>query len=61
MDLNLAQENIFHTKMVLRDVQLNQYLFGTTAKELDHGQRRKVKESLKREMAEIFYAKNLLR
>ena len=61
VDLNLAQENIFHTKMVLRDFQLNHYLFGTTAKELDHGQRRKVKESLKREMAEIFYAKNLLR
>ncbi len=61
VDLNLAQENIFHTKMVLRDFQLNHYLFGTTAKELDRGQRRKVKESLKREMAEIFYAKTLLR
>ncbi len=60
VDLNLAQENIFHTKMVLRDFQLKQYLFGTTAKELDHGQRRRVKESLRREMAEIFYAKNLL-
>jgi S-adenosylmethionine decarboxylase len=47
--------------MVLRDFQLDHYLFGTTAKELDRGQRRKVKESLKGEMAEIFYAKNLLR
>jgi S-adenosylmethionine decarboxylase len=61
VDLNLAQENIFHTKMVLRDFQLNHYLFGTTAKDLDRGQRHKVKDSLKREMAEIFYAKNLLR
>jgi S-adenosylmethionine decarboxylase len=61
VDLNLAQENYFNTKMVLRNFQLNQYLFGTTAKALDRGQRRKVKESLKREMAEIFYAKNLLR
>jgi S-adenosylmethionine decarboxylase len=47
--------------MVLRDFDLNHYLFGTTAKEFDRGQRRKVKESLKREMTEIFYAKNLLR
>lgn len=35
--------------------------FGTTAEELDRGQRRKVKERLKREMAEIFYAKTQLR
>ena len=47
--------------MVLRDFQLNHYLFGTTAKELDHGQRRKVKASLKREMADLFYGKTLLR
>ena len=61
VDVNIYQENIFHTKMVLRDFQLRNYLFGTTAKEHDRGQRRKVKESLKREMAEIFYAKTLLR
>jgi S-adenosylmethionine decarboxylase len=60
VDINISQENLFHTKMVLRDFQLDNYLFGTTAKDLDRGQRRKVKESLKREMAEIFYAKNLL-
>ena len=60
-DINISQENLFHTKMVLRDFRLNNYLFGTTAKELNQGERRKVKESLKREMTEIFYAKNLLR
>jgi S-adenosylmethionine decarboxylase len=61
VDINISQENIFHTKMVLKDFRLNNYLFGTTAKELDRGERRKVKESLKREMTEIFYAKNLFR
>jgi len=61
VDINISQENIFHTKMVLKDFQLNNYLFGTTAKELDRGERRKVKESLKREMTEIFYARNLFR
>ena len=61
VDLNLAQENIFHTKMLLRDFELDHYLFGTTAKELDRGERRKIKANLKEEMAEIFYAKNLLR
>jgi S-adenosylmethionine decarboxylase len=59
-DLNLAQEHIFHTKMLLRDFALDHYLFGTTPKKLDKGQRRKIKESLTREMAEIFYAKNLV-
>ncbi len=59
VDINISQENIFHTKMLLRDFALDHYLFGTTAKDLDRKERRKVKDILKREMTEIFYAKNL--
>lgn len=61
VDINISQENLFHTKMVLKNFRLNDYLFGTTAKKLNPRQRQKVKESLKREMTEIFYAKNLFR
>lgn len=61
VDINISQENIFHTKMVLKDFRLDNYLFGATAKELDREERRMVKESLKREMTEIFHAKNLFR
>jgi S-adenosylmethionine decarboxylase len=47
--------------MVLKNFLLDNYLFGTTAKKLNRRERQKVKDSLKREMTEIFYAKNLFR
>jgi S-adenosylmethionine decarboxylase len=61
VDINISQENLFHTKMVLKDFVLDNYLFGATAKKLNRQERQKVKDSLKREMTEIFYAKNLFR
>jgi S-adenosylmethionine decarboxylase len=61
VDINISQENLFHTKMVLKDFLLDNYLFGTTAMKLNRLERQKVKDSLKREMTEIFYAKNLFR
>jgi S-adenosylmethionine decarboxylase len=61
VDINISQENLFHTKMVLKNFLLDNYLFGTTAKKLNPRERQKVKDSLKREMTEIFYAKNLFR
>ena len=61
VDINISQENLFHTKMVLKEFLLDNYLFGTTAKKLARWERQKVKDSLEREMTEIFYAKNLFR
>ena len=61
VDINISQENLFHTKMVLKNFLLDNYLFGTTAKKLNRPERQKVKDSLKREMTEIFYAKNIFR
>ncbi|MDD3518699.1 MAG: adenosylmethionine decarboxylase [Chromatiales bacterium] len=59
IDVNVYQENIFHTKMLLKEFNLDNYLFGLgkedyTAKELDMIRRR-----LRREMAEIFYGRNM--
>ncbi|MDQ7782891.1 MAG: adenosylmethionine decarboxylase [Desulfomonilaceae bacterium] len=61
VDINISQENLFHTKMILKTFRLDNYLFGTTSEKLNRQERQKVKDSLRREMTEIYYAKNLFR
>ncbi len=59
IDVNVYQENIFHTKMLLKEFDLDNYLFGTDRKEFSSRQRRKIKQRLKNEMLEIFYGRNI--
>ena len=59
VDVNVYQENIFHTKMLLKEFDLNNYLFGTTKKELLLTEKKKIEEKLKKEMTEIFYGRNI--
>ncbi len=59
IDVNVYQENTFHTKMILKEFDLDNYLFGTAKKELPPGEKKKIKQRLKREMAEIFYGRNI--
>jgi S-adenosylmethionine decarboxylase len=59
IDVNVYQENIFHTKMILKEFDLDNYLFGVTKRELFPGEKRKIKQRLKKEMAEIFYGRNI--
>ncbi|OPZ85610.1 MAG: S-adenosylmethionine decarboxylase proenzyme precursor [Firmicutes bacterium ADurb.Bin419] len=59
VDVNVYQENIFHTKMLIKDFDLDNYLFGVTKKELQQGEKKKIKQKLKKEMAEIFYGRNI--
>jgi len=61
IDVNVYQENIFHTKMLLKEFNLDNYLFGTGISELNSSQKRKIKQRLKREMNEIFYGRNVPR
>ena len=61
IDVTVFQEYIFHTKMILKDFDLDNYLFGTAKKELSINDKRKIKQRLKKEMAEIFYGKNMPR
>lgn len=61
IDVNIDQENLFHTKMLIKDFTQDSYLFGLgrddyTAKEL-----RDIEPRLKREMAEMYYGRNLPR
>ncbi|CEG28997.1 adenosylmethionine decarboxylase [Bacillus sp. B-jedd] len=59
IDVNVYQEHIFHTKCKLRDFDLNNYLFGYTKEKLTEDQRQEIEESIKWEMDEIFYGKNM--
>lgn len=59
IDVNVYQENIFHTKMLLKNFDLNNYLFGTKAEELSSKEAKTIQWQLKREMLEIFYGRNL--
>lgn len=59
IDVNVYQEKIFHTKMLLKDFNLDNYLFGTAKNELSESEKRKIKQRLKKEMAEIFYGQNM--
>lgn len=61
MDVNVYQENIFHTKMMLKDSKLDNYLFGVKEAELSPQDNKIVTQRLKHEMAEIFYGTNMVR
>jgi S-adenosylmethionine decarboxylase len=53
------QENLFHTKMLLKNFELDNYLFGDATSNLSAEQRAQVTERVKHEMLEIFYARNM--
>ena len=59
VDVNVYQDNIFHTKMILKEFDLDNYLFGTAKKELINTEKKKIKQRLKKEMNEIFSGRNI--
>lgn len=59
IDVNVYQENIFHTKCRLKEFDLNNYLFGYTRDALSAEEEKTIVENLKWEMDEIFYGKTL--
>ncbi|CAM3770029.1 adenosylmethionine decarboxylase [Mesobacillus zeae] len=58
IDVNVYQENIFHTKCKLKDFDLNNYLFGYTKDKLNDGEAEEITKKVQLEMDEIFYGKN---
>ncbi|MCB1618248.1 MAG: S-adenosylmethionine decarboxylase, partial [Pseudomonadales bacterium] len=58
-DVNVYQENIFHTKMLLKEFNLDNYLFGTGSSELSEREQAEIRKQLHREMQEIFYGRNI--
>jgi S-adenosylmethionine decarboxylase len=59
IDVNVYQENIFHTKCKLREFDLNTYLFGYTKEKLSIEEIDVITTKVKTEMDEIFYGKNI--
>jgi S-adenosylmethionine decarboxylase len=59
IDVNVYQENIFHTKCKLKSFDLNNYLFGYTEEKLEPMERQEIVERLQTEMDEIFYGANV--
>lgn len=59
IDVNVYQESIFHTKMILKEFDLDNYLFGTGAGELEAREADVIRQRLKNEMLEIFYGRNI--
>jgi S-adenosylmethionine decarboxylase len=58
IDVNVYQENIFHTKMLLKEFKLSNYLFGTGEDELNTDEAKNINSRLRHEMLEIFYGRN---
>lgn len=58
IDVNVYQENIFHTKMLLKHFNLDSYLFGLGVEALSRDERKDIEQKIRREMLEIFYSKN---
>ncbi|MFD6208899.1 adenosylmethionine decarboxylase [Peribacillus sp. NPDC060253] len=59
IDVNVYQENIFHTKCKLKRFDINNYLFGYTEEKLNTEERQEIIERLRTEMDEIFYGANV--
>ena len=59
IDVNVYQENIFHTKMHLKEFDLDTYLFEEKARNLSFKERMRVEALLKREIEELFHGRNL--
>ena len=58
-DVNVYQSNIFHTRMMIKELELQNYLFKTDAYELDPRVRLDITNRLRREMIEIFSGRNI--
>ena len=59
IDINVYQSNVFHTKMLIKEVDLKNYLFNTDVYELAPKTRLEITNSLRREMIEIFSGTNV--
>lgn len=59
MDINVYAANLFHTRMMVKEIDLQNYLFKTDAYELPPKLRLEMTGNLRREMIEIFSNKNI--
>jgi S-adenosylmethionine decarboxylase len=58
-DINIYQSNIFHTKMMIKELNLQDYFFNKDVREFSPRERLAISNSLRREMIEIFSGTNV--
>lgn len=59
VDINVYEANLFHTKMMLKEIDLQNYLFNTDIYELPPKKRLDIMNSLRLEMIEVFSGRNI--
>lgn len=59
IDVNVYQSNIFHTKLLIKDIDLQDYLFNRDVYEIPPKERLQITNNLRREMIEIFSGTNI--
>lgn len=59
VDINMYQANLFHTRMLIKEMDLQNYLFNTDSYEIPPKTRLEISSNLRREMIEIFSGKNI--
>lgn len=57
-DINLTHEHTYLSKMILKEIVLDNYLFGSGEENLEEKERKKIRRRLQREMEEIFFGRN---
>ena len=58
-DINVYQSNIFHTKMLIKEMELQNYLFNRDVYEIRPKERLEIEKNLRQEMIEIFSGTNI--
>ncbi|MDF1493963.1 adenosylmethionine decarboxylase [Caproiciproducens sp. CPB-2] len=59
IDINVYQANIYHTKMLIKDIVLQNYLFNSDVYEIPPKLRLNITQALRQEMIEIFSGENI--
>lgn len=59
IDVNVYESNIFHTKMMLKEIDLENYMFTSDPASLSHDERERIEKAVSQEMTEIFNGRNI--
>ncbi len=59
VDINVYGANLYHTRMMVKDIDLQNYLFNTDVYELQPQVRLEIMNNLRQEMIEIFSGRNI--
>jgi S-adenosylmethionine decarboxylase len=58
-DINIVSDNIFHTKMMLKNLKLENYLFGPEIEKLSKNEKARIRTMVRKEIQEIFECRNI--